>query len=363
MQRLYEFILKWFGLRAIDKEKQIAGGKAISAGFFFATLATGLIWVLLQALFWIIETIFGIDGRNFETNWVLLVGAFLISQAYFFAGGLVKIRIVHCAVPLFLGKRPTETDKDGKIPVLSEGYNWVLPWPIMGCEEISLELNTFELENPMEVLSGGEQSKDEGVKDEGAKRAEKNINRVAFKIQAGILFYIDKKKLNRYLEARAKFTETILDIIRSVVREEAAKKDDEELLSMGYEEIAKALLAKLTNPTKDKGDPYATRLGIEVVRVLVTKIVPFDEKMTRQYERIKKEKLDLRAEAVEADNFIALVNKVRDGLGRDGISAEKAADYIQAERGKATRVIIDGGIAGDFTTAEALRQAREQTKQ
>lgn len=381
MQILYEFILKYLGFRAINRGKEISGVRAIIAGFNLAILATVPVHILLQALFSVVVTIFGIDDQYFETNWLLLAGALLISQSYFLVGGLVKIRIVYCSVPLFFGKRPEEDkdDKEGKIPVLNEGYSWTLPWPFMSSEEVDLKPNTFELEKPMEVLSGGTSAVNMGdtttqVTDEASKS-----ERVAFLIQAGILYRVNKKKLNRHLEAKANFAELLLVVIRSVIREESAKMNDENLLSLGYQAIADVLTKKLTEPEKDAdGKPVVTgkdhdgkdvlavaiadRLGIQVIKGLVTKIVPADPNMIRNYERIKKEQLDRRAETVEADNFIALVNKVRNGLGRNEVSAAEAADYIQAERGKARRVIIKGGVPGDFATAEALRQSSEQPK-
>jgi len=242
-------------------------------------------------------------------------GVEIIIIGYFGVGGLIYIPIAFKGVPLFLGGRI-------KRATLSEGWNWILPRPLMNSENVDVKEHTSN-PGPITVISQ---------------------NRVRVTADATIQWAI----INPYnsLSIGMKVIEEGMDdLIKQVLRAQIAKKTDEEAISMHEE---------LRNAIENAADKKAIDWGIDIRNILITDI-GLEEEVMKDYERTKREERQRDAEIIELNHVRERIQELKDM----GFSLERAQEIVQTERGKVKKDIqeklygLSGGVAKDIAAKAA----------
>lgn len=247
----------------------------------------------------------------------------LLSLAYFGRGGLREIPIGHRAIPLSFGTRQNEYELD-------EGWVWNWPEPIRDVEIVDTREQTLEV-GMTEVLTGD--------------NVPISINLSAQYMVVDLYTFLSVKGVPEALrEAIDSTTRVIIQDLESDKVAQEKKNIPDQILN-GFKTLEDKEIDGIAS--------YATtRWGIEVIKVRITHIRLPEELETAntaikvQEARTKKEVAQAETEKVEATHVAAMIKTYRDA----GLSATESVNALQAERGKATRIVIDG-------TANPLVQA------
>ncbi|MFA5841850.1 MAG: SPFH domain-containing protein [Candidatus Paceibacterota bacterium] len=340
----------------IDKNLKLSRVRTLFISGPILTIAGWPIFlVLIQVLFWMTNWIIG--NSYLEHNTVTIVAGLFLSIAYFYIGGLAKVKKASVGMPEIFGARRVGF-------VLPEGYCHIPPRPFMSYTETPIELITTKLNEPMEVLVGKQISADPNQPQAGQVIPDnKLVSEVKMKVDASIAWQADPLNLLGYTSVQdgAKGVEkALVDIMRRVIREKAQGMSDSEFLK-GQKDLEEALKAALEAPLNaeeeakkaSNGDWHnlIRRLGITVIKIQVTKIVPASEEMITRLERIRGEQLDQEAEKNQVRH---LIDNLAGPLIKElNVSPEAGLRAALATTKDATMIIVDGA-AGDFTKGQAL---------
>lgn len=231
----------------------------------------------------------------------LAAGSLLFS--YFGIGGLIQIPIAYRGVPLFLG---------GRIPrkTLTEGWNWILPRPLMGAEAINAQERTSLVDN-FECLSK---------------------DNVRFKVDASVQWVITDpcKSLSIGEEV---VTQGMLELIRKTLRIFVYAIEAEKVV--GADQELKSTLQRGANEK-------ATEWGVDVRNVIVSTITFASETVSKDMERKFREKHQGVAEDYEAQKYRERIKKTSEELK---IPMGEARELDQTERGKVKKEIQEKKLA------------------
>jgi regulator of protease activity HflC (stomatin/prohibitin superfamily) len=272
----------------------------------------------------------------------------LLAIVYFYVMAIAKVKEAHVGLPLFLGARR-------KAFILPEGFSLILPRPFMGYDEIPVKPTTTELREPMEILVSNQAAPNAA----GSVPATPAPNQplpyqVRMKITTSIMWEVDPDFLLNYTsveEGKVGVEKALVDLMRRVIRETAQHLSDVEALT-GQELFERKILEELKAPLVD--DPELSlvqKLGIKIIKVQTTKIVPSSEELTQRYERLRGEDLDRQAETAQAKHVIEdLALPFKNRLGVDG----DVALYTALAMTKDAKLNVVTGAAGDFTKGQVV---------
>lgn len=260
------------------------------------------------------------------------VGATMIATGYLGFGGIVSIPIGFNGVPLLFGRRL-------KFFTLPEGLSWVLPRPFMGYESVNMKEQTSN-PGPTEVLTG--------------KEGKETVRVIA---DAAIQWKI----VNPYkvLDVGINVIQEGMDsLIQQVIRSTLADKTPDEAIQI-HEELKDHLETESTKKSDD--------WGVEIRNVFITQLT-FAEEVTKDYERVTREKKQLLAEKIEMKHLREEVEELK----KMGLSPEKATEVFQTERGKVTKTIeekiykglggtgILGAVADNFLSGKSENKRKKK---
>ncbi|MEK7114219.1 MAG: SPFH domain-containing protein, partial [Patescibacteria group bacterium] len=174
---------------------------------------------------------------------------------------------------------------------------------------------------------------------------------VRMKISMSIMWEVEPQKILSYTAVEGGKTgveKALVEVMRRSIREKAQHLSDTQVLT-GQTVFEEAVRAALKTPLEDEsGMTLVERLGIKIIKVQTTKIVPSSEELTQRYERLRGEDLDQIAETKQA-NHVAdnLVDKFRS----KGVTPDMAFLGALAMT-KDARLVGVVGNAGDFTKGQ-----------
>lgn len=279
-----------------------------------------------------------------------------------FVFGLAPVEIQHTAVPLFFGRRI-------KWFILGEGWNWLLPRPIMDARIVDMRERVLRIGEKF----GKDQVEDlvaatieEGDPDNPDKKSRKktgHVRLVEMVSRVTILWLVEDS--DKFLNiGEAKIEGALIDLAVKTLREKAARINDIDFIqSAGKFEkaILKAILDdKDASKIIPKGEPDTREriidiYGIKVRRVIIPKITHRDPATVKAYESVVMEKRQKQAEDIEVSFVMESIQK----LVGVGLTAEQAVFTIQAERGKSRRqelIIRAGDGVSDIVKGAAVIQ-------
>lgn len=298
-----------------------------------------LFYYAASLLFWFLNQILGTN--YFVHNRITVVAIILLAGAYFYLMALAKVKEAHVGQPTFLGARRRGF-------VLPEGYSLILPWPIMGYSEIPVQPTTTELRDPMEILV----SDQPGPNQVGIMPPDGTVRyQVRMQISMSILWEVEPEQVLSYTAVeggKAGVEKALVEVMRRSIREQAQHLSDTQVLS-GQEAfegaVRKALQANLED---DPGISLVKRLGIKIIKVQTTKIVPSSQEFAQRYERLRGEDLDQQAETKQANH---LSDNLIEKFKSKGVSPDMAFLGALAMTKDAKLVGVVGN-AGDFTKGQ-----------
>jgi len=253
---------------------------------------------------------------------LMTVSAFLVAGGLIGAGGIINIPVGHKAVPKVMDKR--RTDFFVYRGLFSEGYNWVLPPPLMGAETIDVR----EKQTQIESFSALDK---EGIKITTSVSIQWKVNSPfkSLDVTEGVIENSLKK------------------LIESCLRTSIRKFSTEDLLG-AYEETSTQVKNDLSTTAKGNANMW----GIKILDVIVSDIEPPAE-ITKSYERIKVEKLQRTEEEIEQEHVRNLIKKARAKVV--GLSPNEAKRLVQVERGKVKQNIEERTFGISQETAETIK--------
>ncbi|MBI2439353.1 MAG: SPFH domain-containing protein [Candidatus Moranbacteria bacterium] len=262
-----------------------------------------------------------------------LVG-FAASLIYFFWMGLRKIPVGWSAIQLFLEERT--------FVIYGEGWNWYWPEPIGNMELVDTREQSLDI--PLtEVLT------------------EDNVPvTINLSLQYKICNIHRSLNISNIIKALSEAVESITRIVvqdidsNDIAQEK--KNIPHNVLNLSIEGFEEKTLNAYTRD----------QWGTEIIKIRVTHI-RLPEKLEAARTNVQvmkaeqaKEEEQAKAERIEAENVAGLIEVFKG----TGLSPEMAASIVQSERGKATRIIIDGSakpieraagiIAAKDTVAEKI---------
>jgi len=309
-------------------------------GFVLLYFATSFAFGFLN---WILETKYLVHNN-------ITVGAvFFFSIAYFYLMAMAKVKEAYVGQPTLLGARR-------KGFVLPEGYSLILPWPIMGYSEIPIQPTTTELKEPMEILVSNQPEKDNDNAQPLPSPVKKDPNQplpyqVRMKISMSIMWEVEPQEILNYTAiegGKVGVEKALVEVMRRSIRERAQHLTDTQVLT-GQEafevEVRKALNTKFEDESEMS---LVKRLGIKIIKVQTTKIVPSSEELTQRYERLRGEDLDRQAETNQANH---LADNLIEKFKSKDVSSDLAFLGALAMTKDAKLVGVVGN-AGDFTKGQ-----------
>lgn len=277
-------------------------GEAIAVNVIMAaTLSLGTQWLIT----WLLQPLAGT---------VLAYLMLIISLLYFGIMGIRRVPVGWQGISLFFGKRVRR--------VYAEGYVWAWPEPIGDILLEDVRESTLEWEM-LEVLTN-------------------NNVPVTLKMSAQyrVVDIFQSLSVN---DPRGALQEAIDSVTRKIVQMIETKDVAQE-----KDNIESKIQGELSSYAKE-------RWGIELIMIRVTSIrLPVAMEQARTAVEVmkaqkEKEVAQAEAEVTEAKNIAGLM-KI---FTAAGLAPEMAANLVQTERGKATRIIIDG-VASPLEKAGAL---------
>lgn len=309
-------------------------------GFVLLYVVTSLIFGFLNGI---------LDAKYFTHNNITVGAVVLIAIAYFYLMALAKVKEAHVGQPTLLGARRREF-------VLPEGYSLILPWPFMGYSEIPVQPTTTELKEPMEILVSNQPEKDDDGTQPSPSPVKKGLNQplpyqVRMKISMSIMWEVEPQEILSYTAVeggRTGVEKALVEVMRRSIREKAQHLTDTQVLT-GQEVFEGAVRKALDTKLEDGSDMILVkRLGIRIIKVQTTKIVPSSEEFTQRYERLRGEDLDREAETNQANH---LADNLIDKFKSKGVTPDMAFLGALAMT-KDARLVGVVGNAGDFTKGQ-----------
>lgn len=288
----------------------------------------------------------GILGTEYLIhNSITVVAVVLVAIAYFYLMALAKVKEAHVGQPTLLGARRGEF-------VLPEGYSLILPWPFMGYSEIPIQPTTTELKEPMEVLVANQQKKDDNGTQSSPSPVQTDPNQpmlyqVRMKISMSIMWEVEPQEILSYTAVeggKVGVEKALVEVMRRSIREKAQHMTDTQVLT--GQEVFEGAVRKALEDGSDLS--LVKRLGIKIIKVQTTKIVPSSEEFTQKYERLRGEDLDREAETKQA---VHLAENLVKRFKAEGVSCDMAFLGALAMTKDAKLVGVVGN-AGDFTKGQ-----------
>lgn len=219
----------------------------------------------------------------------------IIVCLYFGYGGLARVPVGFQGVLLVLGGRQNT--------ILSEGWNWILPKPIMDVEDVDIKEHTSD-PGPITVISR------DGVRITADAAIQWSINNPPKSLSIG----------------KDVITAGMAALVDQVLRAEIAKKSVEEAIGM-HENIR--------NTLEEAAKKKSVDWGIDIRNVLITEIGLKNEDLMIVIEGVTKERKQTEAEDIELKKVMEWMNE----MVRKGYSPEEAKEIVQIERGKVKKII------------------------
>ncbi|TSC90282.1 MAG: hypothetical protein G01um10142_454 [Parcubacteria group bacterium Gr01-1014_2] len=267
--------------------------------------------------------------------WYIAIWLMLAFFGYFGVGGLVKIEIGWKGVPLFLGGRLVIQEVRERItgdPIsgvsvvskaifeLKEGWNWILPRPIMGAEAIDVRERPTQVQE-FTIIS---------------------MNGVRLTIKPStIRWRVENPAQTLSIEERV-IGESLVELVQNTLRDEVSHREDDEALRATDE---------FRHIIQERADRRAVDWGVDVIEFLIGEI-SLPREVQEDYEKVRREERQRAAEKVELDH-------VRERLGElivMGYSRERAQEIIQTERGKVKKEIKENQISISPETGQAFER-------
>lgn len=276
-------------------------------------------------LFW---EIWQLISPNLTLSWASAI----IGYLYGFGGGIAQVKVGYRGVLLIFG---------APIPLfLPEGFTWTLPRPFMSLRMVDVRERTLK---PDGAKSG------EDVLELDEVLAQPTTTEEAV-IPLRISVFGQYRVVDPLAYIRVDDPEKALTSLTDrSVRVMAALRKATQIPGM-TEELSDILFAEVQEHMGDWGFALLANWRVERVRLPTEIEAAASNQETERYQT--------EAEEIEIRNFVARVDQVI----ASGITPDKAIDVVQAERKKATRIVIDGG-ASDLVKAGALAggHGRNQT--
>jgi len=254
-----------------------------------------------------------------QLNWAFTAAITIVVFYYIGYKGFRKIDVGFNGVPEIFGRRVESI-------LLDEGWVWLLPYPFMGVGAIDVRERTID------VLQAVVISK----------------NKVRMSIDTRLMWKI----FNPYASlsiGEGVIEDGQVDLVINTLREKAKDHTDGELM---------ALEKELGNAIKEAADENSDRWGIHTIQVMVTKIVPADEKVAEAWEKRSIEEREADAEVVERNHIITSIDAIstKDD-GSERMSPEVASAVFATERGKESpirKIIIEGDERNPLVRASGV---------
>ena len=292
----------------------------------------------------------GLLAKLIGTGWF----AWLLCSVIVFGGvgvyGIVPVEIQHTAIPLFFGRRISWF-------VLEEGWNWLLPSPIMDIAIVNMRERVLRIgekfgqEKIEELVAATIQTPEKTAADpdpHGDVRLVEMISRIT------IMWIVTDPK--RFINVgEATIEGALTDLAVKTFRAEASMISDIDLIRSTDDfenHVRKALINDKDVTTKQRmTDIY----GIRIRRVIIPKVTHKDSGTVKSYERVAQEKREKQAQEIERTFLLQSIEILK----TTGMTAEQALLAIQAQRGKNRRqelIIRAGEGVSEMAKAAAVIQ-------
>lgn len=257
--------------------------------------------------------------------WPWNVSLVIVTWFYLGIGGLTKVEVGFRGVPVIFGGRFMRLDRycrevretlpDGTTATrqevislarsrfeLPEGWNWILPPPLMGREPVEVREQSVVVP-PFTVISR---------------------NNIRITVAQSVIRYRTVNPAQFLSVAKRVIEKSLLELVQQRLRVGLRGMNDED--AVGASDT-------LRNDVQHEADQRAFAWGIDVIEVLIGEIARPPE-VQADYEKIVRERKQQEAERTEIENVRELI-----GVLTPLIPADMAAEIVQAEREKGTRAV------------------------
>lgn len=273
--------------------------------------------------------------------WPFNLGAASLVLVYFGIGGLIQIPIGFRGVTTLFGGRlvrhlvHTRQRADGteesiklveSLFELREGWNWILPRPLMAAEAIDTREQSLQVPS-FTVIS----------------QAPANVR---ITVPKAVIRYLIVNPAQSLSVSEAVIRQSLIELIQQVFRARIRELD---------EQVALNVTEQLRSQLEKLADEQATAWGVDVRQVLLGELA-LPPEVQADYENVRREERQREAERIELAHVGARITE----LQAMGYSPEQALEIVQTERGKVKKEIRE--IKGNLSTATgAVLQAIAET--
>lgn len=293
----------------------------VSNGWVFGLIVSVLVGAFLALII----------GWLLKTSLSMVVSITLLIGVIFFYFGLRNLLVGYEGSLLFLGKRYRNW-------ATSEGWVWWFPWPIGDIIPIDIRRRPLEV-NPTNVLSADgtpigvdislEVQTDNPSIYLGVTDADQLLVQLADKITREVIGILTNDEILNN-------PQNIIKILTAVFQNGTVGTTPNITGSQEARDLAKRCFEDLE--IGRIGDKSQNEWGVSVLQFFVTDLrFPAEIETARNQASI--EKAQRTSENIELDNFKEMLKKL---MNDTGLTAMEAANLIQVERGKGTKVVIEG---------------------
>lgn len=270
-------------------------------------------------------------------------GLTLLFVSYFGIAGLIKIDIGFKGVPTWFGGRlvklkrlprigegPERTAMESLFE-LKEGWNWILPRPIMGAEAIDVREQSIEVPK-FTVVALGSISPDKP----------EDVSGVRVTIEPSTIRWRFDNPAQTLSIGEAVIRQSLVELVQNSLRQRVSHLSDIQALQTTDE---------LRNGVKGEADAKADEWGMNVISFLIGEI-SLPEDVHKDYERLRREERQRKAERLELDHIRDRLNE----LIAMGYTRERAQEIVQTERGKVKKEIRENQISVSPETGQVIER-------
>lgn len=278
----------------------------------------------------------------FIVSWYYAIWLVLGFVAFGIAG-LIKIDIGFKGVPVWFGGRLTkqkELPSNEGMPKrtvmksifeLKEGWNWILPRPLMGVEAIDVREQSTEV-SKFTVMALGSISPDKP----------EDISGVRVTIEPSTIRWRFDEPAQTLSIGEAVIKQSLVELIQNTLRQEVSQLSDIEVLKTTQE---------LRRKIQIEVDARADDWGMEVISFLMGEI-SLPEEVHKDYEKLRREERQRKAERLELDHVRDRLNE----LIAMGYTHERAQEIVQTERGKVKKEVRENQLSISPETGQVIER-------
>ncbi|MCC7004538.1 SPFH domain-containing protein [Candidatus Nomurabacteria bacterium] len=323
-----------------------------------ATLGYGLVWGMLIAgcislVFWAI--IFSLS-RDFGFWGRLVISLLPLIPFVGISWNFYKMGTKEAAVPIQHRGVVTRENRRREDILLNEGKNWVWPiWPIkesviiVDVRERIVSIGTDEspfIVMAMSPKAAAKKASQAPISNQSEDQGHEG-DVVRMKISVTLRWRIkdDIEHILKFLNTKgeAEVLNQVVKVANSALRDIAATYLDTDLMQSKEEFGKKAHTAITAKDSAYRAE--LEKLGVATekddISIIVGKVLPSSNEVLDAMEQQRVEELQQKGDNVEISNVISNVKRLHTELGGN-ITMKDAVDIFQAERGKATRWVVDG---------------------